>query len=236
MKMKKLCVCVCVLPMLLPCSRLAAQTLSLAPTSIGGITHNNDEFEYEDDQALTFASPSVQLMNYNTVQVTVTAPAGEAWNVAYTGQGFSSATIRLSIFFGEGFGNPYDSILSGNWQFDYVNGNSSSLDGNFVNNSGIPDSADQLFFDLYEGVTSDFEFTGVTADITFDNSTLAANALTSFNTARLSYEYEPSNFEAPDPGQELTVQPAPEPSVMALMGLCAAAFLKVFRRRSSPCV
>jgi PEP-CTERM motif len=233
MKMKKLCICVCVLPMLLPCSRLTAQTLSLTPTSVGGITHNNDEFQYEDDQALTFASPSVQLINYNTVQVTVTAPAGEAWNVAYTGQGFSSADIRLSIYYGEGFGGPYDSITSGDWQFDYVNGNSSSLDGNFVNNSAIPDSADQLFFDLYEGVTSDFEFTGVTASITFDNSTLAANALTSFNYAQLSYEYEPSDFEAPDPGQELTLQAVPEPSTVALIGLCGVGLLKAFRRRST---
>jgi hypothetical protein len=234
--MKNLCVGACVLPLLSACSHLAAQTLSLTPTSIGGITHNNEEDFYEDDQALTFASPSVQLINFNTVQVNLAAPAGEAWNVAYTGLGFDQATIRLSVFFGEGFGNPFDSILSGNWQFDYANGSSSSLDGNFQNNSGIPDSADQLFFDLYEGVTSDFEFTGITATITFDNSTLANNALTSFNTARLSYEYESSDFEAPDPGQQLTLQAVPEPSVIALLGLGVVGCLKAFRRRSSPCV
>lgn len=232
MKMKKLYVCACILLLLLPCSRLTAQTLSLTPTSIGGITHNSFE-EYEDDQALTFASPSVQLINFNTVQVTVAAPAGQAWNVAYTGQGFDSAYIRLSVYFGNGFGGPFDSILSGNWQFDYVNGSAASLGGNFVNNSDIPDSADQLFFDLYENVASDFEFTGITATMTFDNSTLAANALTSFNYAQLSYTYETSDFEAPDPGAQLTLQPAPEPSTVALIGLSGLGFLKVFRRRSS---
>lgn len=209
-----------------------AQTLSLTPTPIGSISHENDE-EYEDAQALTLTSPSVQLINYDTVQVSVSAPAGEAWNVAYTGQGFDFADIRLSVYFGNGFGNPFDSITSGNWQFDYVNGSSASLGGNFVNNSAIPDSADQLFFDLYQNVVSDFSFTGVTATITFDNSTLAANALTSFNYAQLSYEYEPSDFEEPDPGPQLTLQPAPEPSTLALIGLGGLGLIKILRRRQS---
>jgi hypothetical protein len=230
MKTKQLCVCACALPMLLPCSNLMAQTLSLAPTSIGGITHNNDFGSYEDDQALTFASPSVQLINYNTVQVSVAAPAGEAWNVAYTGQGFTSATIRLSIYYGEGFGGPFDSILSGNWQFNYVNGSSASLGSNFSNNSDIPDSADQLFFDLYQDVVGDFSFTGITANMTFDNSTLANAALTSFNYAQISYSYQQSDFEAPDPGQELTLQAAPEPSTLALISLCGFGFLIVSRK------
>jgi hypothetical protein len=232
MKTKNLCVYVCVFPMLLPCSPLVAQTLSLTPTSIGGITHSflGGPEGGEDDQALTFASPSVQLVNYDTVEVSVAAPAGEAWNVAYTGQGFNSATIRLSVYFGNGFGGPYDSITSGNWQFDFVNGSGSSFSGSLANNSAIPDSADQLFFDLYQNVASDFSFTGVTATITFDNSTLAANALTSFNYAQLSYTYEPSNFSAPDPGQELTLQPTPEPSTLALIGLGGFGFLMASRK------
>ena len=222
--------------MLLPCSLLMAQTLSLTPTSIGSISHSFDGPDGgEDDQALTFASPSVELVNYDTVQVSVSAPAGEAWNVAYTGQGFDSAYIRLSIYFGEGFGGPYDSITSGDWQFDYVNGSVASLGGNFVNNSAIPDSADQLFFDLYENVASDFSFTGITASMTFDNSTLAANALTSFNYAQLSYTYQPSDFEESDPGQQLTLQSVPEPSTLALIGLCGLGFVKAFRRRQ-PCL
>ncbi|MEI9863172.1 MAG: PEP-CTERM sorting domain-containing protein [Limisphaerales bacterium] len=213
-------------------SRLTAQTLSLTPTSVDGITHSFDGIEGGlDSQGLTFAPLSVQLVNFDTIQISVDAPAGQAWNVAYN-SGLQLATFRLSVYYAEGFGGPFDSINSGNWQLTYASGSDASLNGNFVNNSAIPNAGNQLIFDLYEGVTGSFSFTSITASITYDNSTLAADALHSFTGAYLSYQYQLSDFEAPDPGQQLTFVPTPEPLTLALMALGGFGLCLRFRRRT----
>ena len=232
-KSKKLYIHLCISSaLLLSGGRLTAQTLSLAPTSVDDITHSygGDEGGL-DSQGLTFAPLSVQLVNFDTVQVTVNAPAGEAWNIAYN-SGFESAIFRLTVDYADGFGGPFDSITSGDWQINFVTGDASSFNGNFANNSAIPDAGNQLIFDLYEGVTSSFAFTSITGTITYDNSTLAEDALHSFTGASLSYQYQPSDFAAPDPGQQLTLQAVPEPSTLALVSLAGFGLGIVLRRRA----
>ncbi|HUA68580.1 MAG TPA: PEP-CTERM sorting domain-containing protein [Candidatus Saccharimonadales bacterium] len=213
--------------------RLAAQTLSLSPTSIGSISHFYDpEFgDGDDNQPFTFGTPSVQLVNDNTIQVSVNAPSGEAWNVSYTGQGFSSATLRFELYYNNGFAAPYASIISSSLQFDFVNGSSASL-GSFFDGSSIPDSGDRFDLSLEYDVVGDFAISGLTASITFDNSTLAAAPLSSFGASYLDYQYQPSSFGAPDPGPQLTLETVPEPSPIAFiaLGLGGLGILTWYRR------
>jgi hypothetical protein len=200
--------------------RLAAQTLSLSPTSIGSISHFYDpEFGLGDDnQPFTFGTPSVQLVNDNTIQVSVNAPPGEAWNVSYTGQGFGSATLRFELYYDNSFAAPYASVTSSSLQFDFVNGSTASL-GSFFDGSSIPDSGDRFDLSLEYGVVDNFAISGFTATITFDNSTLAAASLNSFGGSYLDYQYQPGSFGAPDPGPQLTLETVPEPSIITFIGL-----------------
>jgi hypothetical protein len=204
----------------LPGQRLAAQTLSLSPTSLGSISHFYDpEFGFGDDnQPFTFGTPSVQLVSDNTIQVDVNAPSGEAWNVSYTGQGFSSPTLRFELYYNNSFAAPYASITSSSLQFDFVNGSTASL-GSFFDGSSLPDSGDRFDLSLEYNVTGNFAISGFTATVTFDNSTLAAASLNGFGGSYLDYQYQPSSFGAPDPGAQLTLQTAPEPSLTAFIGL-----------------
>ncbi|HLX94143.1 MAG TPA: hypothetical protein VKU37_00200 [Verrucomicrobiae bacterium] len=234
MKLIRSCVRVFwLLSLLLLVQRLAAQTLSLSPTSIGSLTHNYYPFpaDGDDNQPFTFGSPSVQLVSINTIQVSVSAPPGEAWNVFYTGQGFSSATLRFELYYNNGFAAPYASVTSSSLQFDFVSGNSASL-GSFYDGSSIPDSGDRFDLSLEYNVVGNFAISGFTATITFDNSTLAAVPLSSFDAAYLDYQYQPSSFSAPDPGPQLTLEAAPEPSIITFINLGGLAVPMLFRRRS----
>ena len=211
--------------------RLGAQTLSLSPTSMGSISHAYSQLEGGyDQQPLTFGTPSVQLVNYTTIQVSVNAPAGEAWNVSYNGQGLDTAYLYFYIYYNNSFSSPWASVTSGNLQFDFVNGSSASLSNFGYDNYGVPNSGDRFDMNTGYNVVSDFSFTGFTATITFDNSTLAAAALNNFFDSSLSYEYLPSNFQAPDPGALLTLEATPEPSVMAFIGLGGIGIYLMRRR------
>jgi len=219
----------------LPGQRLAAQTLSLSPTSIGSISHFYDpEFGFGDDnQPFTFGTPSVQLVDDNTIQVSVSAPEGEAWNVAYAGQGLNSATLRFELYYDNSFATPYASITSSSLSFDFVNGSTASL-GSFFDGSSIPDSGDRFDLSLEYNVVDDFAVSGFTATIVFDNSTLAAASLNGFGGSYLDYQYQPGSFGAPDPGQLLTLETIPEPSIIAFigLGLGGLGIVTWYRRRS----
>ena len=186
----------------------------------------------DDQQSFTFATPSVQLINYNTIQVSVNAPAGEAWNVSYNGQGFNYASLRYDIYYNNGFGAPFASITSSSLQFNFVNGSVASL-GSYSDGSLVPNGGDRFDMSMSYNVTGDFSFSGFTATIVFDNSTLSAASLSSFDASYLDYQYQPSNFSAPDPGPVLTLQTVPEPSSITFIGfgLSALGVLTLYRRR-----
>lgn len=219
--------------LVLAAPRLSAQTLDLSPTSIDSLTHSYDSFMGGmDSQSFTFGTPSVDLVNYNTILVSVTAPAGEAWNIAYNGEGLGYAYLNFTLDYNNTFSSPWANVTSGSLQFDYVNGSSASLD-NFNNNTyAMPDSGDRFQMMMTYNVVSDFSFTGFTASITCDNSTLATAALTSFFDSTFTYEYEPGDFNAPDPGALLTLQLVPEPSSIALFGVGILAAFALIRRRA----
>jgi hypothetical protein len=214
--------------------RLAAQTLSIGPASLGTITHQYQNMmgQGTDSQALSFSTPAVQLINYDTIQVAVSAPAGEAWNISYDGQGLNNASLEFDLNFGNGFSGPGATINSSSVQFDLVSGSSadlsSSLNYKFVPNAGYGFQMGYRF-----NVSGDVAFTGFTATISYDNSTLAATALADYLDSAFSYSYNMSDPSASDPGQLLTVQAAPEPSTMALVGVGGFGFalLRLWRRR-----
>jgi PEP-CTERM motif len=238
MKLIPSCVRVVLLLVLsLPGQRLAAQTLSLSPTSMGSVTHNYDSFVGvgDDEQPFTFGTPSVQLVNENTIQVSVNAPPGEVWAVSYTGQGFSSATLRFELYYNNGFAAPYAAITSSSLQLDFVNGSTASL-GSFFDGSSIPDAGDRFDLSLEYDVVDNFAISGFTATVTFDNNALAAASLSSFDASYLDYQYQPSSFGAPDPGPQLTLETVPEPSPIAFVGLGLAGFsiLTWYRRSRFP--
>lgn len=221
MKLIQTCSLACLLLTLsLTGHRLGAQTLNLSPTSIGNLSHTfyGAGSGGDDQQTFTFATPSVQLINYNTIKVSVNAPVGKAWNVSFTGQGFSSANLRYEIFYNNGFSSPFASVTSSSLQFDYVNGSAASL-GSYSDVSSIPDQGDRFEVNMSYNVTGDFSFSGFTATVVFDNSTLSAAPLSSFVASYLDYQYQPSNVNAPNPGPVLTLQSVPEPSCLTLIGL-----------------
>lgn len=214
--------------------RLAAQTLSFSPTSIGSIAHNyvSGMGSGDDSQSFTFGTPSVDLVNYNTILVSVSAPVGEDWNIAYNGEGLSSASLYFTLNYNNSFSQPWASVTSGSLQFTYVNGGAASLN-NFNNNTyAMPDSGDRFNLSLGYDVVGDLSFTSFTAAITYDNSTLAAAALTAFYDSSLTYQYQPSNFNAPDPGSLLTLQAVPEPPGLTLVGVGLMGALAWVRRRA----
>lgn len=215
---------------------LAAQTLSLSPTSIGGITHSyfGDEGMGEDAQPFTFGTPAVELADYDTIEVTVSAPEGEVWNISYSGQGLDTASLLFTVAYNNSFSEPWADVTSSSWQLDYASGSSANVD-NFNNNAyAVPDSGDRFDLEMAYNVTGDLSFTGFTASITFDNSTLATAALTDFSSSLLDYQYELSDSSAPDPGMLMTLQEeeVPEPPAIAFLGLGLTGMLVWIRRRA----
>jgi hypothetical protein len=198
--------------------RMPAQTLSLSPTSIAPNTTHNYFSGFSggtDSQAFTFGTPSIRLVDYNTIQISVNAPQGQAWNVAYAGQGFNNASLNFNLAYYVQFPGPYASITADSWTFNYVKGSSASLN-NYFDSTLIPTSGDRLDVQMGYKVVDDLEFTGFTINFTYDNTVLDANSLYDFQYSQLSYQFQPSSFSAPDPGAELTLQPTPEPSTLAL--------------------
>ena len=212
---------------------LAAQTLDLSPTAIGSLSHNYFGMGMggDDYQAFTFGTPSVELQNYDTIIVSVIAPAGEAWNISYSGQGLGQATLSFSLDYNNSFSQPWAAVTSGSLQFDYITGSSGSVNNFYNNIYAMPDSGDRFDMSLSYDVVGDLSFTGFTASITYNNSTLAAAALTSFNDSTLDYQYQPSDFNAPDSGPLLTLQSVPEPSTVAFIVLGSVGAIVMLRRR-----
>lgn len=222
-----------ILSFLMAANHLSAQTLSLSPSSIDSLTHSYPGMGMggDDQQSFTFGTPSVDLINFNTVQVSVNAPAGEAWNIAYNGEGLSSASLNFNLSYNNSFSTPWATITGGSLQFNYVNGSSASLTSFSNNQYAMPDSGDRFDMSLGYNVVGDLSFTSFTAIMTYDNSTLATAALSAFANSRLDYQYQPSNPSAPDPGALLTLQAVPEPSMMAFIGLSGLGAIMMVRRR-----
>lgn len=224
--------------LLLTGCRLTAQatTLSLTPVSVDNLLHYYDGAMLGgvDQQFFTFATPSVQLANYNTIQVSVNAPAGEVWNISYDGQGFNSADLTFELCYNSIFNGSLASITSSSLQFNFANGSAASL-GSFLDSSLIPTGGDRFELNMKYSVVGNFSFSSFVASVTFGNSALAYASLSSFYGSYLAYQYQPVNPNSPDPGLVLklgSIQTVPEPSTIALitLGLGVLGILKLRRR------
>ena len=206
----------------------------LTPTSVGPtIQHDFYDYNFGDDiQYFAFDAPFVQLVNYDTIQVNVSAPAGKAWRVSYANQGFSSATLTYQLLYNNSFNSPYVPITSGNLKFDFVNSGDASLQ-NYFNNTVMPNGGDRLFLQMGDSVINDFEFTAFTATVTYDNAALDPAYLSYYFGSQLGLGYSPSDPNATDPGPEMTLVDVPEPSSLTLFGACALALVLGYRHRKT---
>src|SRR5437762_73067 len=91
-----------------------ADTLFLSPSAIAPTIQHLGVGE--DNQLFTFPTPAVHLRNYNTVQVSVQAPAGNAWFVD-TDPSFTLQTIAFQLAYNNGFASPYAAINSASLEF-----------------------------------------------------------------------------------------------------------------------
>lgn len=226
-----------ILGVLLAGCRLTAQTatVSLTPISVDSLLHYYDGgmIGGVDQQFFTFATPSVQLVNYNTIQVSVNAPAGEVWSVSYNVQDFSSADLTFELCYSSLINGTLASVTSSSLQFDFVNGGAASL-GVYVDNSKIAESGDRFELNMKYSVVGTFSFSSFIASVTFDNSALAAASLSDFYSSYLAYQYQPVGLNAQDPGLVLTlgsVQAVPEPTFIALIPLGLGALRGLMLRR-----
>ena len=149
--------CVC-----LSCCRSArADTLVLSPSSLGSLRHvSGDNGTANDLQNLIFPDLAVRLKNYDTLQISVQAPAGQAWFIA-TDPSFITHSLTTRLAYNQFLGNPYACIHSVAVDFNLVEGDSSAY--NLVSHEElIATSGDWFFLSEHVNISGDMAFSGFT--------------------------------------------------------------------------
>jgi hypothetical protein len=210
-----------------------AATLSLSPSSAAtNVNHFYHEFSGgRDDVSLTFGTPTIQLRDYDTIQVTYNTPSGTAWRLN-TDPGFMSSSLHFWLYYNTSFGAPYASITNVSWQFHMVEGTASSIGTNSLwNGSSLPNAGDRFYLSLGVPVNEDCAFDSCTLTVGFDNSGMSAASLAPFEGSNIEYDYSMMDFMAPDPGAQMTLESVPEPSAAALLGAAVICWAALRRNR-----
>lgn len=195
-----------------------AQTLYLSPSVIAPLGPQNI-------QSFTFPTPSIQLKDYDAIQVTVDAPAGYAWLVNIVnpdGRQNNPPNIEYDLEYANSLSAPWATINSASLDFDFVQGGLGNLSA--PSSFGlIPTAGNGFELDQGDTVNGDFAFTGFTMTVNFDNSSLIGAPLGGFFSSELRLGYG-SDFV----GSSLTLVGVPEPTTWALgtPGLLALMFCK----------
>ena len=203
----------------------AAQTWSLSPGSMGTVGHESlGGNSYQDLQLLFFTNPPVQLNDYDTVQVTVSAPTGEMWTLSDPA-GSTDVSMNLIVAYNEFDNNPF--IGSGSLQMDLVSGSP----GTITDSSGIATDGQMMEINDTVDMNGSISFTSLTETLAFNPSSLSSATLGSFYIAYIQYGYTAPT--STDPGALLSLQPlpAPEPSSLTLLGVGALGALFHLRNR-----
>jgi hypothetical protein len=195
-----------------------AQTLYLFPSVIAPLGSQNI-------QSFTFPTPSIQLKDYDSIQVTVNAPAGYAWlvNIANPDSDHNNpANIVYVLEYANSLSSPWATISSASLDFDFVQGGQGNLSA--PSSFGlIPTAGNGFELDQGDTVNGRFAFTGFTMIVNFDNSSLIGAPLQGFISSELRLSYG-SDFV----GSSLTLIGVPEPTTWALgtLGLLVLLFCK----------
>jgi hypothetical protein len=194
------------------------QTLYLSPSEIAPLGSQNI-------QSFTFPTPSIELKDYNEIQVTVDAPAGYAWLVNIVnadGLHNNPPNIVYDLEYANSLSYPWATISSSSLDFDFVQGGQGNLSA--PSSFGlIPTAANGFQLNQGDTVNGNFAFTGFTMTVKFDNSSLIGAPLESFFSSKLKLDYG-SDFV----GSSLTLVAVPEPTTWALgtLGLLVLLFCK----------
>ena len=195
-----------------------AQTLYLSPSIIAPLGSQNI-------QSFTFPTPSIQLKDYDAIQVTVDAPAGYAWLVNIVnadGLHNNPPNIEYDLEYANSLSYPWATIISASLDFDFVQGGPANLSA--PSSFGlIPTAANGFELDQGDTVNGRFAFTGFTMTVNFDNSSLIGAPLEGFFSSELKLNYGGDYV-----GSSLTLVEVPEPTTWALgtLGLLVLLFYK----------
>jgi hypothetical protein len=197
-----------------------AQTLYLSPSVIAPLGAQNI-------QSFTFPTPSIELKDYDAIQVTVDAPACYAWLVNIVnpdGRHNNPPALEYDLEYANSLSYPWATISSASLDFDFVQGGQGNLSA--PSSFGlIPTAANGFELDQGDTVNGDFAFTGFTMTVNFDNSSLIGAPLEGFFSSELRLSYG-GDFV----GSSLTLVGVPEPTSGAL-GTLGVLVLLFFRRK-----
>jgi hypothetical protein len=193
----------------------AAQTLQFFPSAAApAITHKFAGVTSADTEAFTFTNTAVHLSDYNTIQVTVSAPPGLAWHVPASSHGPTVQDVPyLSLNLtcltpGQAMAAPFAQITSGSLDLNFVLGGETLLSAPSVSGF-IPASGNSFSIEGTVGVNGNVAFTSLTLTVHFENSLLAPAPLEPASGSMLRFEYY--GFTS-DPGPQLTLIPIPVPT------------------------
>jgi hypothetical protein len=212
-----------------------AQVLFLSPTAVAPtIQHSfSQPPSAADGQAFTFPSPAIALRSYNTIQITVNAPAGYAWFV-HTDPSFFRQELDFGLAYGSFFNAPFAAITLTNFSFNFVQGGPGNLSP-ADDLDLFPLSGDRFYVYKAFSLNGDVAFTGFSMTVGYASPYLSTSPLVSFHSAALSFSCIPGS--GTDPGQRLTLSAVPEPTSLAL-SICGLAVWQFWcyanRRRFKP--